>query len=158
MVRNNMETNSLKNIITPSRVQSKVTVNSWLEAIDYACGLLEKEGLVLPSYIVAIKNTFKTIGAYMVIAPGIVLLHSRPEDGVLKPCLALITLNEPICFGHPDNDPVDIVFAMGATDKNTHIQALQHLAELLGNPQTPSLMRSIKSDEDLYKLLTDQKR
>ncbi len=73
------------------------------------------------------------MGTYAVIAPGIVLLHARPEDGVLKPGLAMVTLSTPVNFGHTENDPVDLVFALAATDKTSHLQGLQELAQLLSD-------------------------
>jgi PTS system ascorbate-specific IIA component len=32
------------------------------------------------------------------LAPGIALLHARPEDGVKQACLSLITLQYPVKF------------------------------------------------------------
>lgn len=136
-------------------MKARVTVESWEDAVDYAGTLLLKEGLILPSYIEAMKNVLRDIGLYVVIAPGIALLHARPEDGVVRPCLALATLTSPVYFGHTENDPVDLVFAMGATDKNTHILALQQLAEVLSNPSRLDLIRSAKSDAALLSALVD---
>jgi len=91
----------------------------------------------------------KEMGSYAVIAPGIVLLHARPEDGVISPCLGLITLSTPVDFGHSENDPVDIVLALGATDKDTHIRALQQLARLLGDETGLELIRSASDSHTL---------
>jgi PTS system ascorbate-specific IIA component len=110
-------------------------------------------GKVTLDYIQAMKRVLKEMGPYAVIAPGIVLLHARPEDGVLEPCLGLVTLSTPVEFGHSENDPVDLVFALGATDKQAHIAALQQLAMLLGDEQALSEMRSAQDAEDLLRTI-----
>jgi len=143
----------LKMIVTGSALQAGVMVQSWQEAVDRAGGLLLKSGLILPGYIEAMKNAIYDMGPYMVIAPGIVLLHARPEEGVIKTCLALITLAQPVNFGHSENDPVDLVFAMGAVDKDAHLLALQQLAEMLGDPTKVSHIRAAGSGEELFSLL-----
>jgi PTS system ascorbate-specific IIA component len=58
------------------------------------------------------RRVLQELGPYAVIAPGIALLHARPDDGVLAPCLALITLSRAVEFGSEQNDPVDLVFAL----------------------------------------------
>ena len=73
-------------------------------------------------------HTAEELGPYIVIAPGIAMPHSRPEDGVLKPCVALMTLSTPVNFGNEENDPVRLVFSFGAPDKEQHVEALRELA------------------------------
>jgi len=107
-------------------------------------------GSIEERYIEAMKHVLHEMGPYAVIAPGVVLLHARPEDGVREPCFALATLVQPIAFGHSENDPVDVVFAFGAVDKHAHIAALQQLAELL---MDEPVMRRIRAAEDDQTLL-----
>jgi PTS system ascorbate-specific IIA component len=99
-------------------------------------------------------RVLKEMGPYAVIAPGIVLLHARPEDGVIEPCLGLITLVNPVPFGHPENDPVDLVFALGVVDKQAHITALQQLAEMLSDAVKLQEIRSAPNNSSLLKILT----
>jgi mannitol/fructose-specific phosphotransferase system IIA component (Ntr-type) len=67
--------------------------------------------------------------------------------------LGLITLLEPVRFGHSENDPVDLVFALGAVDKQAHISALQQLAEMLGDPGKLEEIRSAPTHDSLLKIL-----
>src|SRR5512135_1320213 len=115
----------LSSMITAETTRAKVLVESWEGATDYVGALLVDAGKITPAYILAMKRVLQEMGPYAVIAPGIVLLHARPEDGVLQPCLALVTLATPVKFGHSENDPVDLVFALGAMDKQAHIASLQ---------------------------------
>ncbi len=146
----------LSAMITMKTARAKVAVSSWEEATDYVGGLLVDAGKIHAGYIAGMKRVLKEMGPYAVIAPGIVLLHSRPEDGVLEPCLGLVTLSTPVPFGHSQNDPVDIVLALGATDHEAHIAALQQLATLLGNPDKLAAIRSAQTDGDLVGVFAEQ--
>jgi mannitol/fructose-specific phosphotransferase system IIA component (Ntr-type) len=109
-------------------------------------------GRILPGYVGAMKRVLKEMGPYAVIAPGIVLLHARPEDGVLQACLGLITLATPVSFGHSENDPVDLVFALGAVDKQAHVESLKQLALKLADAGTLQRIRSAKTVSQLAKV------
>ncbi len=143
----------LSEMLTPETVQAKLSVGDWEEATQAVGALLVQAGRIEPSYIEAMKRVLKDMGAYAVIAPGIVLLHARPEDGVLEPCLGLVTLATPVEFGHSQNDPVDLVFALGARDKKAHISALQQLARLLGDESALAELRSAQDSVTLVKAI-----
>ena len=150
---NSSETFQLSSLISDETVRAKVSVKDWEDATETVGKLLVSAGKITPDYVNAMKRVLKEMGPYAVIAPGIVLLHGRPEDGVIKPCLGLITLIDPVPFGHSENDPVDLVFALGAVDKMAHISALQQLAETLGDPEKLQAIRSASDDSSLLKIL-----
>ena len=110
-----------------------VNVNciDWQEAIREGSKLLVAKKYVTSTYEEAIINNFKTLGVYMVIKKGIVFAHSRPEDGVNKTALSLVTLNKPIFFGHEVNDPVTLVITLATVDTESHIEMLEDLTKLL---------------------------
>jgi mannitol/fructose-specific phosphotransferase system IIA component (Ntr-type) len=132
----------LASLLTDAMIRTQVRVDTWGEAVDRVGQVLVDSGAVEPRYTEAMKRVLKEMGPYAVIAPGIVLLHARPEDGVRRPCLAMLTLATPVPFGHSQNDPVDLVFAIGAVDKNAHLAALQELARLLTDQATLRRFRS----------------
>jgi mannitol/fructose-specific phosphotransferase system IIA component (Ntr-type) len=140
---------ALARLISVQTVRARATVRSWEDAVDSLGTLLVAAGKVAPSYIPAMKRVLKEMGPYAVLAPGIVLLHARPEDGVLEACLALMTLVEPVAFGHSENDPVDLVFALGAVDKEAHLGALRQLAEMLGDAAVLKRLRAAGTDSEL---------
>jgi mannitol/fructose-specific phosphotransferase system IIA component (Ntr-type) len=117
--------------------------------VESVGALLVEAGKARAGYTEAMKRVLKEMGLYAVIAPGIVLLHARPEDGVLQPCLGLITLSTAVPFGHSENDPVDLVFALGAVDKEAHIASLKVLAEMLGDQDVLFKIRSALTDGEL---------
>ena len=136
----------LASLLTDETVRARVHVVSWQEAVERVGELLVGSGAVETRYIEAMKLVLSEMGPYAVIAPGIVLLHARPEDGVRRPCLALMTLATPVPFGHSQNDPVDLVVALGAVDKQAHVVALQELARLLMDQPTLERIRSAQDD------------
>jgi mannitol operon transcriptional antiterminator len=93
----------------------------------------------------AMKTSLEVNGPYMVIVPGVAILHARPEDGVRRVCMSLVTLSEGIRFGHKDNDPVDIAIAFAAVDQHQHLQALSDLMRLLADETALSDIRSADS-------------
>ncbi len=115
--------------------------------------LLVETRSIEPRYVDAMEKVIREIGPYAVIAPGIVLLHARPEDGVIEACFGLVTLATPVPFGHSQNDPVDLVFVLGAVDKKNHIRALQHLASLLGNVASLASLRAAQTDEEVFSVI-----
>ena len=140
---------SLADLLAGDTVRARVQVDTWQEATEAAGQLLVSAGLVEARYVAAMQRVLQELGPYAVIAPGIALLHARPDDGVLAPCLALITLSQAVEFGSEQNDPVDLVFALGAVDKTAHIAALQELAGLLMEPQVLERLRSAADDQAL---------
>jgi mannitol/fructose-specific phosphotransferase system IIA component (Ntr-type) len=144
----------LSKLVLKETINAKVEVKTWQEAVQAVGGLLVSAGKIKPEYITAMTRVLKEMGPYAVIAPGIVLLHARPEDGVIEPCLGLITLVNPVPFGHPENDPVDLVFALGVVDKQAHITALQQLAEMLSDAGKLYEIRSAPDNSSLLKILT----
>lgn len=143
----------LSTLLTRDTIRAKMTAANWEQATEMVGSLLVEAGQVEPGYIESMKRVLHEMGPYAVIAPGIVLLHARPEDGVLKPCLGLVTLSTPVEFGHSENDPVDLVFALGARDKEAHILALQQLAEMLSDESAVASLRAAADSEELYKVI-----
>jgi len=136
-------------LIVQEAIRAKLDLESRDEVIYQAGDLLVQAGAVEPGYVKAMKRVMDELGPYCVIAPGIALLHARPEDGVIRTCLSLITLKTPVAFGHSSNDPVDIAFALGAIDKRSHIEALAELAEFLSKED---FLQSIRDAQDTASL------
>ena len=150
-MNNNIQLFNLREVLSPESVKAKVLVKSWQEAADEVGQLLLSVGKIEQGYIERMKQIVDEIGPYMVVAPGVALLHARPEDGVREPCVGVVTLKKPVKFGHEENDPVDIVIAFGATNKESHIPALKQLAGQLSNVEVLTNIRSADSTDTLYK-------
>jgi mannitol/fructose-specific phosphotransferase system IIA component (Ntr-type) len=127
----------------------------WPESVRLAGALLVDIGAVSPSYVDAMVRVVADLGPYIVVAPGIALAHGRPEDGVKRMCMSLVRLASPVEFGSEANDPVDLVFAFGAVDKEAHLQALKELATFLQKEEAVSALRQCDSVEKAVQLIKE---
>lgn len=118
------------------------------EAVKASGELLVKNGLAKESYVDGMLNNVKENGTYIVIAPGIAMPHARPETGALDIGLSIVTLEEPVVFGHPQNDPVQIVVGLCAVDHQSHLKALSELVEILSDEEKiKKINKALTSDE-----------
>ena len=108
---------------------------NWQEAIDQGAEPLLKRGVILPAYVDSIKKNHQELGPYMVIAPGIMLAHARPECGAKGLGLTVLTLENPIVFGSEMNDPVTLVITLATPDDMSHLHMLEALMDFLMCPE-----------------------
>lgn len=111
--------------------RTAVAVPDWEGAIRAACRPLVDAGAFEERYEDRCVSIVHEQGPYIVLAPGIALAHARPEDGVRRLGLGAATLARPVPFGHPENDPVDVVLAFGSPDREAHLGILAALARHL---------------------------
>jgi mannitol/fructose-specific phosphotransferase system IIA component (Ntr-type) len=140
-------------MLTRDTIALGVSARDWQQAVREAGKLLVRSGAVERRYVEAMIQMVKDIGPYIVIAPGVALPHARPEDGVKRPCMSLVTLDPPVSFGNEHNDPVTLVVAFGTPDKEGHIEALTELARLLGDAEALARMKGASSTEELLLLV-----
>ena len=126
----------LTDLIDQHTIRLKVVANNWEEVVEKAGEPLIALGAIEPGYVTAMKETINHCGPYMVIWPSVVLLHARPDEGVNRLCMSLITLKNAIPFGHSSNDPVQIAIVLGAVNNNSHLNALFELSSLMQKPHT----------------------
>jgi len=143
----------LNELLVHEAIQAQLNLKTREAVIQKAGDLLAEAGVIEPRYVSAMQRVMETLGPYCVIAPGIALLHARPEDGVRRSCLGLLTLKTPVVFGHSTNDPVDLAFALGAMDKQSHIKALAQLAEYLSTNDFLDGLRKAENTESLQEFI-----
>lgn len=124
---------NLKELLPIERIALNIQADDWEEAVRAVGKLMVDTRVVEDRYIEGMIATTKELGPYIVIAPGVAIPHSRPEDGVLSTCLAFAKLDNPVEFGNKENDPVHILFALGALDHSQHVDALKEIAEILSD-------------------------
>ncbi|WP_249316705.1 BglG family transcription antiterminator [Bacillus sp. FJAT-50079] len=122
----------------------------WENAVKEAGSMLLEKDYVKKSYIDAMVQAIKEHGPYSVVAPGIALVHARPEDGVKEVCMSLLVCPKGVSFGNPEKDPVNLVFAFGAIDNNQHLRALSQMMTLLNDePAIKQLKMAVTVQEVL---------
>ncbi|EPB8256472.1 PTS sugar transporter subunit IIA [Clostridium perfringens] len=142
----------LGDLVTKDLIKVNEECNDWKEAIEMGAKLLEEKGLVKESYKEAIINNFYELGPYMVIAPGIVLSHARPEFGVNETGISIITLKDELNFGSDQNDPVKLVVTLAAKDNDNHVGALADLMQLFMNEADLNGILNANSIENVYEI------
>lgn len=125
----------LADVLKSDCIRLNVACDNWKEAVKAGTDLLLEKNCIEPNYLAAIIHHHETFGPYMVVAPGIVLAHARPEDGAKKVSISLVTLKTPIVFGNITNDPVKLVFTFATTDSKGHLALLTNLMELLSDEE-----------------------
>ncbi|MGP1457821.1 MAG: PTS sugar transporter subunit IIA [Treponema sp.] len=122
----------------------------WKDAVKKGVDLLVKAGAAEERYYEGILQMVSEHGPYFVIAPGVAMPHARPELGGLKTGFALLTLKNPVKFGHESNDPVDIVLcicAKNAADMNEEV--ILNAVTLFDDEEAIGALRRAQCKEDL---------
>jgi len=123
------------------------------EAISIAGECLVVSRKAKPEYIDSMLAAVEKFGPYIVIAPGIALAHGKPGDEVLATGLSLLMIREPIDFRHSQNDPVQLVFGLAATDHDSHIEVMAELASFLSDSNRINSVLTCSNIEQIRALL-----
>ncbi|HKH07409.1 MAG TPA: PTS sugar transporter subunit IIA [Agromyces sp.] len=100
----------------------------WRAAVREAGRALTRSGATSSEYADRMIAVIEEFGAYVVIAPGLALAHARPGADVRREGLAVVTLAEPVSFGHPHNDPVRVVVGLAVASAEEHVASVARLA------------------------------
>lgn len=144
----------LEKYLTQEKILIEIKVSDWRELIGVVGNILVQTGDIESRYIDAMIKVIEDLGPYAVIAPGVVLLHARPEDGVKRVCIAMATLAQGINFGSV-NDPVRLAIALGAVDHDSHIEILRSLANFLEDKDRLKCLYSVKDAEEFIKVVAN---
>ncbi|WP_110955644.1 BglG family transcription antiterminator [Anaerosinus massiliensis] len=144
---------SLKEVLLPETIALDVEADNWEEAIKSAGNLLVDTKAVEKKYVDSMIQCVKDMGVYIVIGPGLAMPHARCEDGVNKICLSMVRLVNPVKFGSPVNDPVNLVFAFGAVDSKSHLRVLYELWQIFNDPAAMEVLRTCKNKVEVLSLI-----
>jgi PTS system ascorbate-specific IIA component len=131
----------------------KESVDTRSAAIEIAGELLVQSGKAKHSYVASMLEAVERFGPYIVIAPGIALAHGKPSEDVIETGLSLLLVKQAIEFQHAQNDPVQLVFGLAATDHESHIETMAKLAELLSDQDRVSTLLTSSDSEQIRVLL-----
>lgn len=80
-------------------IQLKIDAQDWQDSLRLAAVPLLKHGDIDKAYIDHMIDAVKTLGPYIVIAPGLALGHARPDKSVHNTAIAIATLDHPVILG-----------------------------------------------------------
>lgn len=122
------ETTPVKLHFDASCVELHVRVSTWQAAVRHVGGMLSAQGAATPEYADHMIKVIEQFGPYIVIAPGIALVHARPGHDTLDNGLAAIVIPDGVSFGHPRFDPVRLVLGVALTRAEDHLSVVAAIA------------------------------
>lgn len=114
-----------------SCVRQRVRAATWQDAVGAVGRVLAEHGFATAAYGAHMIEVIDRFGPYVVIAPGVALVHARPGRDTLANGLAVIALDEPVAFGHPHYDPVQLVLGVAVTRPEEHLTVVASIANAI---------------------------
>ena len=133
--------NSLVDLLKLSHISLIKEAKTWQEIVQAASDPLIKTNCIQPRYVKAMIDLIENHGFYMYMGSGVLLLHAKPTDGVNELCISMLRLSKPYHFIDNLIPDIDLVFVLGATDDNSHLNALFQLNEMV---QISEFMQKIR--------------
>ena len=145
----------LQNLLSEENVSFHYPAETWEDVIRHGGQLMVDAGFTDPTYTEAMIDVVRDMGPYIVLAPGLAMPHARPEMGAKQVGTALVTLEKPIDFGSPENDPVSVAVFLCAPNKEEHIQLLTDIATLFEDEEFLDAAVNFESIEDVQAFLSE---
>ncbi|WP_166866351.1 PTS sugar transporter subunit IIA [Salinibacterium sp. ZJ70] len=105
----------------------------WRSAVEIAGDALTASGATEAGYTSDMVRMIEDRGPYVVVAPGLALAHARPGVTVKRDGVAIVTLAEPVDFGHPYNDPVRVIVALAGASSASHLRLVAESANIFND-------------------------
>ena len=145
----------LQDLLSEDNVSFHYPAETWEDVIRHGGQLMVDAGFTEPTYTEAMIDVVRDMGPYIVLAPGLAMPHARPEMGAKQVGTALVTLEKPIDFGSPENDPVSVSVFLCAPNKEEHIQLLTDIATLFEDEEFLDAAVNFESIEDVQAFLSE---
>ncbi len=139
----------LSELLHMENIRLDVECANWEECVRKSGEPLVEKGDITPVYIQAVIDSVKEVGPYIVITKGVALPHATNKVGVNRTAMSFIRLGTPVNFGNKSNDPVKYIFMLATTDADSHLGALQDLAEFLDRPEFMAVLETAKEPSDI---------
>lgn len=141
----------LLSMLDRQSVQLVDKVDNWQSAIRLAAQPLVSKGFATEGYVEAMIASVIEFGPYIVIDEGLALPHARPEEGGIKPGLALLVVKEGVQLM---GNNIFVFAALAAADNDSHIGALSELAEAVWAGATAKRLSSFQSVEEILEFIS----
>lgn len=138
--------------LTTERVALNCVHTSPEAAIRASGNLLVATGAADPAYVAAMVNAYKTLGPYIAIAPRIAMPHARPSQGGLRDAVSVIRLKNPIPFGHPSHDPIELVIGLVGGNDGEHLNILRYVANTVKSPASRAALKDAKTAGEVIQI------
>ena len=136
----------LKDLIYDERINIVERVADWKEAITLAAQPLVKDKSIEPSYIDAMIESVNKYGPYIVLDDYFALPHAKANVGVNRLGMSLLVVRNAVDLC---DNPVNVFLVLATVDKNSHLDALAELSDLLCERKNIDLFRTGTKEEIL---------
>ncbi|MEN6593530.1 MAG: PTS sugar transporter subunit IIA [Clostridiaceae bacterium] len=130
----------LSELLTEENIRFLPSAPDWRDAVRLCAKPLLESGTITARYAEAMIQSVDLHGPYIVVDEGLALPHARPEDGAVRPGMAMLILERPVDLL---GQSVWVFVALAAADANAHLDALKELAELVWNGGTARVLASL---------------
>lgn len=149
--------NLKQSLIENNAILLNQSATNWQEAIKIGTDLLVKAGTIEPRYYDNIVSKINEMGPYIILAPGLAMPHTRPEEGVIHTSFALTTFTTPIYFDGED-EPVYVMLTLAGSDADQHMQGLMEITQVLDDPDSETgvdldKIRRCQTAEEVYAVI-----
>lgn len=131
-----------------------VHTTDWKEATRTCLELLLRDGLIEQRYIDTVLDSVSSgAGLYMDLGKGIMLAHTRPENGAKGTGLSLVVLPNRVALNDDPAHPIDQVWGLCAEDTHSHQELMAAFARVLMNDEIRAQLSSARSPSDIIALI-----
>ncbi len=144
---------TLEKLLTPGRTACRVPGVSKKRLFETLAKTISTDQLSLPYGEVFAQLIAREKLGSTGLGQGIAIPHCR-VDNCIHPIGTLMTLQDPIDFDAPDDQPVDLLFALlvPAEAHQQHLDILANIAKLFSNGDFCKQLRAASDDQSLYQL------
>ena len=125
----------------------------WRAAVTLAGDALAASGAAKPEYSREMIRMIEEHGPYVVIAPGLALAHARPGPEVLADGLSVVTLAEPVSFGHPYNDPVSVILGLAILTADRHLAVVAAVTNIFNDSTAIADLAAATTAADVQRIM-----
>ena len=120
----------MQKLVSLDDIELNVSAADWQDAVEKSGTILVNNGYVTREYVDAMIQTVKTLGPYIVVAPGLAMPHARSTNGVIKSGISIMTLSRPVTFGNESNDPVRLLIGLAGGNDDLPLKIIQAIATI----------------------------
>ena len=143
----------MSEIIKKEAILLDYKAESWEEAVLEAGTLLCESGLAEMEYAEQMVKTVKDYGAYMIVAPGFAMPHANAEYGAKGTGISFLRLKDTVVFPNKEDNPVKVLIAVVANDKQLHLQTFGRIAEKILDAGSREKLLVSENVDEIYDFL-----
>lgn len=147
----------LAHLLTPGRTVCHAPGVSKKRLFETIARIISEDQLSLPYDEVFTQLLAREKLGSTGLGQGIAIPHCR-IDNCTRPVGSLLTLDEPIDFDAPDDQPVDLLFVLlvPGEAQQQHLDILANIARLFSQEDFCNELRAAQTDQVLFEIATSK--